>query len=412
MSYFTQLKNGIVYLYSKIFQNDGVQVSINLNDTIDRFWFYMNVFDNYFHLFFTSVFIKSFHIYNNIQPFVISLCIKACRIYNLTNDYCIDLYNTNETIKSIVNRVQYNISLFYSFLINRKSEPQDSVWFCASWTTSNYSSLTKYYNYNEEYLNFFTNYFCDDLFNFYPDCNSGYALKYIESVNSYIEQKPNSMFPLIMIKTTTPGNKTIYSVRKSTKSLQPFVYSKSKIKFICIEYVHKEMSNSIEIKLEEGYYISGNELFTPTFVLRLLEYQSNSYFFDENYKIRIMDSECKIIEFGFESYLLLTENGYEIIDDETITSVLNKEEQISRLNHQNNNSFISTWLTGISSNILPDKNSTYDLCKNDSSDGYDSTSEEEYNNKQFILSFESSDPSDNIMSLYTSFEFGSHPLDK
>lgn len=400
---FIQVKNYLMDLYNDqtfelketLFQFDGsIQPPLNV---------YVQLYNNYIH------------------PVLLLLFIKTCRIYNITNDFFMYLYNTNENIRTVVDKVQYNTSLLYSFLINRKTEPEQPVWLCSAWTTPNYSSVTKYYNYNEEYFKFFTKYFCNDLFEFYPDCNSGYALKYLESINSYIEKKPRAMFPLLIIKTTTPDDKSIVAVRRAKIPIEPFVYKQSKVKFICIEYVHKEMKNIIEINLEDRYYISGNELFTPTFVLRILEHQSHSYFFDENYKIRIMDSQCKIVEFGFDSYLLLTENGYDIVFDESITSELNKEEQISRLSHQNLNPFISTWLskTGFQdSDHLDSENgdSSMEEEEGDQEDQEDEDedegdqeneadeNEEEYE-KLFIIN-----PVDNLMSLYTSFEFGYKPL--
>jgi hypothetical protein len=77
------------------------------------------------------------------------------------------------------------------------------------------------------------------------------------------------------------------------------------------------MAESIEIKMSPEWFIINNELFTPTFVLRMLEYQSQSYLYDNEYKIRIMDSECNIIEFGAEQYLFITKENYEIRDMNT-----------------------------------------------------------------------------------------------
>ena len=43
-----------------------------------------------------------------------------------------------------------------------------------------------------------------------------------------------------------------------------------------------------------------------------LEYQSTCYFFDEDYKIRLMDMNCNIIELDSNMYTLITETGYEL----------------------------------------------------------------------------------------------------
>jgi hypothetical protein len=225
--------------------------------------------------------------------------------------------------------------------------------------TPNEHRLTKYYNYNEEYSQFFTKYFCDDLFEFYPDCHSAYAMRYLQSINSYIATKPYAMFPLLVIKGISPENRSFFSVCRAKSPLAPFLYKKSSAKFISIEYTHPEMADAIELKLDDGYYIYGNELFTPAFVLRLLEHQSISYFFDNRYNIRILDSDCSMIDFGFENYLLLSEEGYRMMIDED--------------------------------------NQLREVVDEGSSGSSDSVSDEE----PLII-----DPSNNIGSLYTPFEFG------
>lgn len=293
-----------------------------------------------------------------IYPTLITVCIKMCRIYNTVADYLIYLYNTNENVKTIVDEVQYKVSAGYSFMINRKTVPRDPIWFCTAWLSPNDLSLTRYYNYNEEYSNFFTKYFCNDLFEFGSDCHSDYAMRYLQSVNSYLTKKGS--YPLLVIKTITPENVPFISVRNAKSPLAPFVYKKSSTKFISIEYTHPEMTESIELTLEDGYYVYGNELFTPTFVLRLLEYQSISYFFDNRYKIRILDSDCSMIDFGFETHLLLAEDGYIMIVDE-------------ELKHNDDNEV--------------------------EADGYAGSSETD-ETPLFV------DPSNNLGSLYTPFEFG------
>jgi hypothetical protein len=169
------------------------------------------------------------------------------------------------------------------------------------------------------------------------------------------------MYPVFIIKTITPENVPFFSVRNAKSPLAPFIYKKSTSKFISIEYIHPEMSEAIELKLDDAYYVYGNELFSPSFVLRLLEHQSISYFFDNRYNIRILDSECSMIDFGFETHLLLSEDGYVMIVNEDI--------------QQKDNS-------------------------DDEDDGYVESSDDSDERPLFV------DPSNNLGSLYTPFEFG------
>ena len=63
--------------------------------------------------------------------------------------------------------------------------------------------------------------------------------------------------------------------------------------------------------MDAGWWREGNELFTPAFVLRMLEYQPVAYYFDEDYKVRVMDMTCNIIELTSNMYIVVTEEGYE-----------------------------------------------------------------------------------------------------
>jgi len=95
------------------------------------------------------------------------------------------------------------------------------------------------------------------------------------------------------------------------KSDLSFSFLSTKNHPILVEYTHPEMEESIEFDMEDGWWIIGNELFSPSFVLRCLEYQSTSFYFDEDYKIRIMDHNFNIIEIGSDTYIEITKDGFE-----------------------------------------------------------------------------------------------------
>ena len=87
---------------------------------------------------------------------------------------------------------------------------------------------------------------------------------------------------------------------------------KSNVEFMFIEYVHPNMRNAIEIVVPEGMWMVGNELLTPTFILRSLQHQSEYFYFDLRYKIHMIDHEVQDIILSSEQYIVLGENGYTI----------------------------------------------------------------------------------------------------
>jgi hypothetical protein len=228
------------------------------------------------------------------------LFMKACRAYNVIKE---TIYS-NELARTIINEIAYQSQVIYSFVTNQKIESRDPIWLSTCWLCSNRLS--------EDNGHFFTRTFSNDLFNLENGHYDEYAISYLQAMSkNLVENQKNN--PLIIIKTLSLDNQPFYVVRRAdTTALKPFVYEQSRFRAISIEYI--QMSESIEIKMSREWFITGNELFTPTFVLRMLEYQSQSYLYDNDYKIRIMDSECNIIEFGVGQYLLITKENYEIMD--------------------------------------------------------------------------------------------------
>ena len=87
----------------------------------------------------------------------------------------------------------------------------------------------------------------------------------------------------------------------------------SKAKFLSIEYTHPLMKMGIVFELDKSVYFVGNQILSPTFVKSYLEYQSELYHFDMDYVLKIMDGDINSFELGFDKYVVLTENGYNIV---------------------------------------------------------------------------------------------------
>jgi len=84
--------------------------------------------------------------------------------------------------------------------------------------------------------------------------------------------------------------------------------------FLSIEYTHPDMIESLIIHLDSRYLLSGNELFSPCFVLKCLHYQSRPFEYDNRYKLNVLDSDIKQITLTSKNYIRLSEKHYEIID--------------------------------------------------------------------------------------------------
>jgi len=86
----------------------------------------------------------------------------------------------------------------------------------------------------------------------------------------------------------------------------------SNVRFLCIEYRHPNMSEAVELTLPAAMMVVGNELLSPTCVLRLLEHTmgKRAYHFDFSYQLSIMDSQVRLFTMQSHQYLVLHKNSY------------------------------------------------------------------------------------------------------
>lgn len=102
-------------------------------------------------------------------------------------------------------------------------------------------------------------------------------------------------------------------------------------RFLNIMYFHKAMKDPIKIKLDLTYIRNGNEVFSKTFVFRMLSYQYNpgDYIFDETYELHLMDDKIKKHTLTASEYIFFNDRfnaGYEVRS----LIVNNNVEQVSQ----------------------------------------------------------------------------------
>jgi hypothetical protein len=93
-----------------------------------------------------------------------------------------------------------------------------------------------------------------------------------------------------------------------------FTLAKSNVRFLGVEYCVESKNIIVPLKLQKGMYIQENELFSPAFVRRMLEYQSEYFEFEMDYTLNIIDGEVHNFALNKNQYLVLRENEYEVKD--------------------------------------------------------------------------------------------------
>lgn len=109
-----------------------------------------------------------------------------------------------------------------------------------------------------------------------------------------------------------------YNVRVSTdilliSNIGSFIKKTvSSVRFIAIEYCHPKMNYQVSICLPKGMYLAGNEILSSVFVMRWLanNMAKNSYIFDMDYVLHIMDNNIKYAEITSREYCIITDDGW------------------------------------------------------------------------------------------------------
>jgi hypothetical protein len=246
-----------------------------------------------------------------ITPLLTTTFLWGLRTYNVIKDSWLELLNQHPYIYYAVSEARYTGKVIYSFVTGTRMESRELPWMAIYGLVPMEVGLTSMYSLIENIKPFFSSYFFHDLFE--GTVETEYTLRYISAMGSMIGS--NVLSPLVVIKGIY-DNQAIYLVRKgpfsNTEGLKPSSWKKVASPFLSVEYMHSEMNEAIELKMDAGFFREGNELFTPAFVLRMLEYQNISYYFDEDYKVRIMDTDCNIIDVDSNMYVVITEKGYEL----------------------------------------------------------------------------------------------------
>lgn len=247
---------------------------------------------------------------------VVNIFLFGCKLVNQVKCIYTYLYITNKSVRD----VEWYIKTSYRIITFQNIEPYNCPWMSKSWFTPNTTAITCKYILNEEYKTKFDEVFVSIFNTVYDTMNL--------SFKTFCNDIINDSTGLFIIKLLNEDNDTAYFVSISDPQI-PSIIQKSSVKFLSIEYKHPEMKESIEITLDRSWFYTGNVLFTPTFVLRALKYQSELFFFDMDYTICIMDKDINIVELDYNKYILLTETGYQVVEEEEL-----EEEELEESDSQ------------------------------------------------------------------------------
>jgi hypothetical protein len=121
------------------------------------------------------------------------------------------------------------------------------------------------------------------------------------TITDYHEENPETKY-IVRLCPRVNANPAV------NESVHNIPIAESKIYFLSVEYSHPSMKSTITLNIPRSMMLIGNQLLSPAFVRRCLEYQSESYIFDEHYTIHIMDATIKQFTLIYTQYMQLNED--------------------------------------------------------------------------------------------------------
>lgn len=227
------------------------------------------------------------------NPWVINKTLYIIDIYNNVRDNINILYHSNGLFKTTVDMVYTNTYCIICYLMDVKCRPQSINWKSNCVLYNHKHNNNTMYFMIEDYKILSNNFNKEDINKTLEDSNNKLENTYVNYGSIY-----DSLY-LMNFYNSTISKINLY------KNIELQEIEKSDITFLTIEYSHPSMKNKIFLELDKSYFIVGNELFSPCFVKRLLEYQFSAYVFDNNYKIAIIDIQTNIFVLDFNNYLYL-----------------------------------------------------------------------------------------------------------
>ena len=161
------------------------------------------------------------------------------------------------------------------------------------------TNITNTNNVEKEYYSFYKNFYSNYIYS-----DKVYTDGIITKEHVFISKSENKY----LCRVCFPGHiKTICMDEKEDE--------KKEISFLYIEYFHPtKMEQSISLPFPNEMLQPLNELFTPAFVLRQLQTQTEYYYFDMDYILTILDQDLQTFKLKSNQYIFLHHYTYEIMD--------------------------------------------------------------------------------------------------
>ena len=242
------------------------------------------------------------------------LALKIAFYYGVVKQFAIETYTTHCKKGGLVDvaseQFMYFMKCVHAGILSYRIEPFEPEWIsvsCIFQTELDKSTLNYSFNENYEQCPAF-----GEESSIQTDSRLKSFTQWFYTTQHVMKQEKILEECLITMKN---NNKYIYKIcTHENECFKELPNEFSKIKFLNIEYIHPENQSSITIQLDRNSYLVGNEILSPTFVKRHLEYMNSSKNFDMTYVLKIMDNNLNNFELKSHEYIVLDKMEYKVVN--------------------------------------------------------------------------------------------------
>lgn len=240
-------------------------------------------------------------------------------IYNRTlhncNSIVDEIYEEYPLIRNGSDQISYMWKYVMAFIFQYRIEPSLSTWISVTtlYKTENEEG-DALYTISEQYVDLIHDTEIRKLRQIHTT-EDEYVLDVFQNIYKITSGRLNKQIVECLITLKYNDHYTYYICNSSFNDTPPSIeYDYSNAGFLSVEYTHPKMSHGIFLDLIKQDYLLNNEILSASFVKRWLEYQSEQFHFDMNYKLRIMDNNINMFELTSDQFIIMNDDAYSVED--------------------------------------------------------------------------------------------------
>jgi hypothetical protein len=275
-------------------------------------------------------------IFNSVESFMNGphgqmIILNGIFLYSRVVTYVSQQFNklceSNRLVNTLAGSIGRIVGFVSNLVSNHSHEPEIADWLNESYVVLAGTEGTKgtegqgpiEYSYDETYTMLENCILLDPAIIEHPICKK--MVNMYQSAVTNIILSPSKSEGLVILKYIDN-----YIFRKVGRSVLTFPriskpitvdsiqFKQSRVKFLGVTYSHPKMTNKIDIEIPKSMCMVDNEILSPAFILRCLKYQPQSYVFDMNYEINIIDGNINSYKIKSHQYVVLGERDIQIIE--------------------------------------------------------------------------------------------------